>query len=456
MRHLAPAERTSRALMSAQAARRLLVVAALLIVWGPPALRTQSRGLNVALANPFTFDAAALLQVGAWVFADVIVLLLLISHLARRTDFLSDLLTDRPWRWYALYGLLGLASMTWSTSPAYTAFFALKIVIGILALALLEWHWPARRGSRAMQVVFLVYILQAAAIGILYVVHREWVLPFDTKSTRLTGGVFADYGSSALIAGLFFLTIALFGSKPAHRWLSGAAYAGTWVLIVLSQTRTTMAAAVAFLVIMLHAHPRARVQGALIATGVGIGITALLPAALGGIVSVGTRRGEGLETLSGRTEAFSYLAEQWHDSPLIGYGFGAGTRNALVDFVARRGLNIGSGHDALSTVLVDLGLVGLSLLLAAFISAWVAFARLYRATASDRQATVTTHQVACLLVWVTFSAISDKGFAGPFEVYMVAIVAIWTLRKQTLDHDADPSRVPAEIRGAVTAAERTL
>jgi O-antigen ligase len=156
--------------------------------------------------------------------------------------------------------------------------------------------------------------------------------------------------------------------------------------------------------------------------------------------------------LSGRTEAFSHLIALWRDSPFIGYGFGAGTRNALVDFVARRGLNIGAGHDALSTVLVDLGLVGLSLLLVAFISAWLALGRLYRATASDRRATVTTHQVACLLVWVTFNAIVDKGFAGPFEVFMVAIVATWTLRKQAMVHRSDRGPAPTEIRGAVTAA----
>jgi hypothetical protein len=441
--------------MSAHAARRLLLISAFLIVWGPPALRSAGRELNAALADPFALDAAAFLQIGAWAFADALVLLLLLSHLARRTQFLSDLLADKPLRWYALYGVLGLASVTYTQSVLYTVFFAHKIVVGILVLSLLEWHWPARHGSRALQVLFWVYSLQAAAIATLYFVHREWVTPFasggGSEPVRVTGGVFADYGSSALIAGLFFLTVALFGSKPAYRLLACGAYVGAWALIVLSQTRTTMAAAVAFLIIMLHAHSRARVQVSLIATAVGVGLVALLPAALEKIITVGTREGEGLETLSGRTEAFSHLIEQWRDSPLIGYGFGSGTRNALVDFVARRGLNIGAGHDAISTVLVDLGLVGLSLLLVAFISAWVAFGRLYRATASDRQATVTTHQVACLLVWVTFNAIVDKGLAGPFEVFIVAIVATWTLGKQTVDNRSDPGPAPAEIRRTATA-----
>src|SRR6266540_4350715 len=258
--------------MSAKAARRLLFVTALLIVWGPPALRSAGRGLDVALADPFAFDKAALLQVGAWVLADALLLLLLMSHIARRTPFLSDLLADRPLRWYGLYGLLGLASVSYSSSPLYTAFFAHKILVGILVLALLEWHWPSRRGSRALQVLFLVYTLQAAAIGILYYVHRDWVTPFGggagTEAPRVTGGVFADYGSSALLSGVFFLTVALFGRTPRYRLLAAVAYVATWWLIVLSQTRATMAAGVALLLVMLHAHPRARVHGALITTGV--------------------------------------------------------------------------------------------------------------------------------------------------------------------------------------------
>jgi hypothetical protein len=430
--------------VSAKAARRMLVVAALLTVWGPPALRVASRGLDQALADPFALDAAALLQVSAWVFADALVLFLLISHLARRTQFLSDVLEDRPLRWYGLYGLLALASTTWSVNPLYTVYFAHEVIVGILVLALLEWHWPARGSSRALQVLFVVYGLQAAAIGVLYFVHREWVVPFAALSgpepVRVTGGVFGDYGASALISGLFFLTVALFGRKPVHRLLAGVAYLGTWALIILSQTRSTMAAGVAFLVIMLHAHPRARVQGLLIATGVGLTIVALLPAALKEIVSVGTRRGEGLDTLSGRTDAFSYLMDQWQASPLLGNGFAAGTRNALIDFVVREGLNIGAGHDALSTVLVDLGVVGLLLLLVAFISAWVAVLRVHRAARHRQEANVAAHQLVCLLVWVTFKAVVDKGLAGPFPVFMVALVGIWTLRKQCLTQPVEPAR----------------
>jgi hypothetical protein len=436
--------------VSAQAARRWLLVAALLIVWGPPTLRPSGRDLDVASASPFTLDAAAFLQVGAWVFADALVVVLLVSHLARRTHFLSDVLADRPMRWYGLYGLLGLASVSWSNPAVYTAYFAHQILIGILVLAFLEWHWPSHQGSRALQVLFLVYSLQAAAIGILYLVHREWVVPFgassDDEPVRLTGGVFADYGSSALMAGLFFLTVALFGSKPMTRWLAATAYVGACVLVVLSQTRATMAAAVAFFAIMLHAHPRARVQGALLVGGVVVGIVGLFSSTQDEIVSVGTRGGEGLETLSGRTVAFSYLLERWQDSPLLGYGFGSGTRTALLEFVTRRGLNIGAGHDALSTVLVDLGLIGLALLLTTFLATWMAFRRLYRMGAWNKQAAISTHHVACLLVWVTFQMVVSRSLAAPNLVFVVALVAMWTLSRHVpVTQGSTPRRVRAVV-----------
>jgi hypothetical protein len=418
--------------VSARAIRLSLFVSALLIVWGPPALRSSGRELDAALADPLRFDAAALLQVGAWIFADALALYLLLAHVARRTPFLSALLADRPVRWYGLFGILGLASVTYSSAPVYTAFFAHKIPVGILILALLEWHWPSRRTPRALQVLFIVYSLQAAAIAVLYFVDRQWVTPFGvgdgTGRVRITGGVFGDYGSSALLSGLFFLTVVLFGRKPGYRVLAGAAYVATWVLLILSQTRSTMGAGVAFLAIMLHAHRRARVQGALVVAGVSLAIVGLLPVVTQSIISTGTREGQGFDTLSGRTVAFSYLVEHWKASPLIGHGFGAGTRSALLDFVVREGINIGAGHDALSTVLVDLGLIGLLFLLVAFAAAWAAVVRLFRARAPDQAAVVGVHQVTCLMVWVTIQTFVSTSLSGPYQLFIVTIVAIWTLR----------------------------
>jgi hypothetical protein len=420
--------------VSPRTIRSALFGSALLLVWGPPALREAGRGLDIALADPLQFDTAALLQVGAWVLADALAVVLIVSHLARSTSFLSALLAHRPARWYGFFGLLALASITYSASPTYTAYFAQKIVVGIVILALLEWHWPSPRTPRALQVLFVVYSLQAAAIAVLYFVDREWVVPFgaglepDSGPVRLTGGVFSDYGASALLSGLFFLTVVLFGTRPAHRVAAAVAYLGTWILIILSQTRSTMLAGVLFLVIMLHAHRRARVHGMLVVAGAIALVVGLLPALGHTIVSTATREGQGLDTLSGRTIAFSYLIEHWRTAPFIGHGFASGTRTALVDFVTRKGINIGAGHDALSTVLVDLGLVGLSLLVLALVTAWMSVVRCYSRTGSDLQASVTTHQITCLLLWVTIQAFVSTSLAAPNQIFIVAVIATWAVR----------------------------
>ena len=67
----------------------------------------------------------------------------------------------------------------------------------------------------------------------------------------------------------------------------------------------------------------------------------------------------------------------------------------LFDFVQRGHLNIGAGHDSLSTVLVDLGLVGFFFLFAALAAAWMACGRLYLASRGHPQSTIYAHQVAC-------------------------------------------------------------
>jgi O-antigen ligase len=194
------------------------------------------------------------------------------------------------------------------------------------------------------------------------------------------------------------------------------------------------------------------VHGALIATGASVAIVALFPGVLQNIISTGTRRGEGLDTLSGRTVAFSYLIERWQESPLIGYGFGAGTRNLLIDFVAREGIHIGAGHDAVSTVLVDLGVIGFALLLTSFVVAWMGVWRLYQNAVSHQRANMIAHQVACLLVWLTFRSVVDKSIAGWSEVFAVAMVATWAVGRLHPTHYPNQPPVAAAIVDSQAAA----
>jgi hypothetical protein len=172
-------------------------------------------------------------------------------------------------------------------------------------------------------------------------------------------------------------------------------------------------------------------------------VVTLLPSVSSGIVGATTREGEGLTNLSGRTVAFSYLFDKWQESPLIGYGFGAGARNLLIAFVEQSGLNIGAGHDALSTVLADLGLFGLGLLVVTLGAAWTSLFQLHRATLRAGRSVVVVHQVACLLIWVTMQTVVSASISSPSMIFVVALVAMWALRRQLLPLSWKGTAVPA-------------
>src|SRR5690606_1682772 len=69
-----------------------------------------------------------------------------------------------------------------------------------------------------------------------------------------------------------------------------------------------------------------------------------------------------LRSLSDRSLAFEYLISAWSDSPIVGHGYAAGTRELMVGFFNETGMPLGAAHDVLSKVLADLGIVGALLL----------------------------------------------------------------------------------------------
>ncbi|MGH8904976.1 MAG: O-antigen ligase family protein [Egibacteraceae bacterium] len=429
--------RPSRALVSARRRRlppvdnALVLLAGALIIWGPPAIRraTADRPLSAALDSPLSLDPAALLQVASWLLAAVLAGFWLVRHLGRGTLPLDSLLSERPVRWYLLFGLMAVASAAYSASPLYTLYFALRIFVGMAVLALIAWHGGPDGARRLLSLAFLVFGLQTVAISVLFLIDPTLVGGIDGGVRfRLTGGVLSDYGASALIVGLYFLTLLLFGSTRRQRIVGTAGYIASWGLIVASATRSTMASGLLFLVIMALAHPRLRNKVALLGLIAVVALLGLVPAFGQSVFGVLTRQGEGLEDLSGRTVAFTYLLDQWQSSPVVGYGFGAGTRAALIPFVEQTGLGIGAGHDMLSTVLVDLGAVGALILLIALISAWRGMLLLYRSVPLSSPSRILLHQLICLLAWITLSGLVDPGIAGGSVRFEVVLVTMWALR----------------------------
>jgi O-antigen ligase len=398
-----------------------------LLLWGPPALRVPGRDREAALEQPLQLDAAAALQVGSWVVAAVVAFLLLLQHVARRTDYLPGVLADPTLRWYLSFGCLAMTTCLYSVATLYTSFFALKLLVAPFVLTLLVWHSARRSRGLVLRLFFAVYAAQAVAVLVLYMTARHVVTPPEDE-VRLTGGMFVDYGTSAFFVGIFLITQVLYARDRTVRLLALLGYAGTWVMLALSQTRSTMAVALIAATVMAMASRRVRTWSGLLAAAAVLALGVVLPATLLALGSVLTRGGDGLSTLSGRTVVFSYLVDRWQESPWIGYGYAAGTREQLVDFPQRSGLGIGSGHDLLSTALVDVGVIGLTLMVLLVGSVWVALFRQFRRTTSGSSERLHLHQLLCLLIYVTLVGIVNPGIATYSPAFLVVVVGLWSMK----------------------------
>ena len=134
-----------------------------------------------------------------------------------------------------------------------------------------------------------------------------------------------------------------------------------------------------------------------------------------------------LLTLTGRTNAFAFLLEQWKESPWFGIGYGAGSRFLLMRFVAESGLGIGAAHDALSKVLVELGLLGTVLVAGIGIVIWREMFQLMRIARPHSDLRPMAARLFAMLAFFTLTSIVSAGISEvqyPFLVIAVCAAVI--------------------------------
>lgn len=422
-----------------------------LIIWGPPSLRLTGRALTTALEQPFELDGAAAFQAGTWALATVVVTLLVIREIGLGTDLMPSVVKHGSVRWYLAYGVLAMASAVYSPSPLYTIYFALQIIVGVLAVVLLLHRAGPDRVDLALKVSYVVFVLQMLAILALYTVNPFLVgeVPQGEIGYRLNGGILRDYGTSALYAGLLFLSLARSCQRRWQRALSLLAYLATWGVLAAARTRTTTITAILMAIVMFATHPSRRVKiFAALAGTVVAGLGAIV-GIYGPLLELLSRSGSGITTLSGRTTAFSFLVEEWRQSPIWGLGYAAGARVSLVDFVADTRLHIGAAHDAISKVLIDLGLIGAVVLAIVFVYAWREVIGAWRRWSRDDQRFLVVLQLTCLMISVTMKSSSSASLAGTYMPFVVVIVTIWALRRAenqtTLRPPASTAPPPQEL-----------
>ena len=170
---------------------------------------------------------------------DALAFVLVLSHVARRTGFLSFLLADRPCAGTACTGSSGWPRCRTQQLPFYTAYFRPADHRRHPRARVLEWHWPARRGSRALQ-------FSSSSMGcrrrrsLFYFIRPEWVTPFASgggseprSHHRWRVCRLRQLGSAVRLVSSSRSRSSP-KSRPPPSWRS-CLYLACWWLIVLSQ-----------------------------------------------------------------------------------------------------------------------------------------------------------------------------------------------------------------------------
>lgn len=406
----------------------LLSVIFFILIFGPSNLRFGMRPADASLRGDL--DIFAVFDAGLWIVGGGVALLTSVH------TFLPRLLGAwGPMLWTLFFACFALASTAWSMLPPYTAFFALKMPIFLgIGLSLAE---TARREGRDPIVwlitVFLVeHIVTLSIIVIFFFVKPEVVRTFDIfhGGYRLTGGWLGDYGRAASLTAVFCGWYAIRGRRQP--WVVaglGAMLVFALVFLVLSRTRTTMASTAIDLGLF-----------ALLARGAFVRWGWLLGAMAGAILLLSDpavlnyinrdQQAEDIASFSGRTDAFAYLISAWQDSPLVGYGFAAGQRSWMVRYMSETGIEMGGAHDALSCVLIDLGLVGAALLLIAMaVCAWHCGTRLWRGFfAIDPSVRADAALCAALFIKICIQGVANGSMAAGSLYWLMLVIILDELR----------------------------
>jgi exopolysaccharide production protein ExoQ len=284
-----------------------------------------------------------------------------------------------------IYWFLTLLTMFISATPFYTLGSSFALIAWILFAAAAA----ARCGARELHLALLtgtsvllvgswfVYVLVPEIGTTTFVSGRKTVARFIGLAGSPNGA-----GQIAALHLMVFASLYASGLHRSCRRLLIVAMAGVAVLaigaLVLSQSRGSALALVATALVLFA--QRTRSMPLVIA---GFALAAFSMLALPGLIDwltqilPGVSRGGRLNeilTLTGRTHVWSFVAEKAMESPIYGFGYGAGKEIITQGFRNVWGGGIGgSAHNAFLQTLLDLGILGAATFSAIFVHTALSF-----------------------------------------------------------------------------------
>ena len=360
----------------------------------------------------------------------------------RRLDFSNPLL----WVWTLYWGWL-FGSVVWSSNPSFTAYkLTVLAMFGLAAIGIPKWYslfdW-----TLVLSVTCCWFFLIGLSAELLHGQFQPWTSDYRFVGTKHPNSI-AAYGFACC---LFAITHFGRGSVRTNARCIAIGLAGC-VFLLLTKSRTSLFAAIvgAGAVTMLRLPSTKRLlfglaSACLLSLAV-VGYALLSSAAQGAIGDVAAMgRSEDMSTLTGRLPLWELLLEHVAKRPWVGHGY-LGFWDA--DRVERLGdalqWEIPHGHNMYIDLLLDGGVIGLTLYIAFLLTGLGVAARAF-AKGNDSAPFVFGLICAVLIHGGGESLFKHPSFCG-FMLYSSVLRLLWKERTprdlaRPLVSDGDDGRV---------------
>jgi len=352
-------------------------------------------GGNEALRGQFMYEAYA--EASMWVLAFIALLVATWG----RPAYLRQMFSGSS-KWLTLYGIVCVASLPLSPEPAFSAGWAIKLVLVILVVQ----FYTAQVNDVSDVSSFLRATFWAFAYITIAPVTTAFFDPDGIfQEGRLGGVVNYDLGSTEA-ATLVLLAITLYSSgRRKALVLVGTLGA---VVMVLAGGKTGILAG---LLSMLLFFAFQKKFGAALGLSAGItvlGTLAVLLTPLGTYLREYTQSGQA-SSLTGRTLIWEAAVANIWQHPILGHGFAAS--KFLFNEAVGLPFEAGHMHNGYLEILYNNGIVGLALILMMFL---VVFRNLIRVIRSTRVLNIRWMATGCLTIYfsILINAVAAPSFGG--------------------------------------------
>ena len=316
---------------------------------------------------------------------------------------------------------VAVLSFFWSGAPDITA----RRAIAILTTSAFGWYLVARFSGREILQLMALALGFSAVQSLVYGVLRPDIvmLPQEGIAWR---GVYENkntFARAMVLSTLVFLLLAIDGTRLRKLYLGSAVLSA---LLVLRSTSATGVAVLLLMVGLLKFSKNLRLR-----------MTVLVPVLIGTVFAVAgglywlhlhavaVAAGVGKDaTMTGRTDLWAVALEMIAQRPVLGYGYGAFWRpgGPEVSFWSAVGWKTPHSHNGFVDLTLDLGLLGLVVLLAALGTGFAAAIRRARARwSSDHVAPLV------LLAFVVCYNITESSMLKHNTVFWLAYIVATSL-----------------------------